>query len=273
MLWRTLTLALALTLAGCSVSTPGDPVRVRLAITTSTYNSGLLQELLPPFEESTGIQVQVIAVGTGQALALGERGEVDLVLVHARRREDAFIEQGHGLDRRDMMWNDFVILGPPGDPAGLRGGEDAVAAMKRLKEEGARFVSRGDDSGTHIRELDLWERAGGVPAGEAFYLEAGQGMGNCLTLADEKEAYILSDRGTYLAFASRLDLEILVDGDPALLNPYGVMLVNPRRYPHVQAAAARKLLDYFTSADAQRRIAAFRVAGETLFYPAAEMRP
>ncbi|MCZ6833568.1 MAG: substrate-binding domain-containing protein [Acidobacteria bacterium] len=273
MLRRNLMLALALALAGCSVSTSDDAVRVRLATTTSTYNSGLLQDLLPPFEESTGIRVQVLAVGTGQALALGERGEVDLVLVHARRREDDFIQQGHGIERRDMMWNDFVILGPTGDPAGLRGGHDAPAALKRLKDAGARFVSRGDDSGTHIRELALWERAGGVPAREAFYLEAGQGMGNCLTLADEKEAYILSDRGTYLAFSSHLDLEVMVDGDPLLHNPYGVMLINPQRYPHVQAVAARKLLDYFTSAAAQRRIEAFRVAGETLFHPAAQMSP
>ena len=273
MLRRNLMLALALALAGCSTFSPDNPPRVRLATTTSTYNSGLLQELLPPFEESTGIRVQVLAVGTGQALALGERGEVDLVLVHARRREDEFIKQGHGMERRDMMWNDFVILGPPQDPAGLRGGKDAPAALASLKDKRARFVSRADDSGTHIRELALWEEAGGVPVGETFYLEAGQGMGNCLTLADEKEAYILADRGTYVAFSSHLDLEVMVEGDPALRNPYGVMLINPRRHPHVQFAAARKLLDYFTSAAVQRRIEEFRVAGEALFHPAAQMSP
>lgn len=273
MRWKNLATILALALAGCSVAPPDDSARVRLATTTSTYNSGLLQELLPPFEKSTGIQVQVLAVGTGQALALGERGEVDIVLVHARLREDAFMKQGHGIHRRDMMWNDFVILGPGADPAGVGGGHDAVAALRRLKEKGALFVSRGDDSGTHIRELALWERAGGVPVNKSFYLEAGQGMGNCLTLADQKEAYILADRGTYLAFLPHLDLEIMVDGDPLLRNPYGVMVVNPRRHPHVQAGAARQLLDYFTSPAAQRRIGEFRVAGEPLFHPVVQTAP
>jgi len=243
-----------------------DLPRVRLATTTSTDNSGLLDDLLEDFKKLHPTDVQVIAVGTGQALALGTRGDADLVLVHAREREDRFMEEGHGLERRDVMWNDFVVLGPPPDPAGIRGSQDVAHALASVREAGARFVSRGDDSGTHIRERALWEAAGGAPCGDA-YLEAGQGMGQCLIMADEKGAYILADRGTYLAFRDKIDLEVMVEGDRRLRNPYGAMVVDPARHEGVNAEGARKLLDYLTSKRGQDRIAAFRVDGEVLFHP------
>jgi tungstate transport system substrate-binding protein len=240
-----------------------------LATTTSTHNSGLLDDLLPPFEEREGIEIQVIPVGTGQALALGERGDADVVLVHAREREDAFVAAGHGVERRDIMWNDFIVAGPRSDPADVRGLRDAAEAFRRIRASRARFVSRGDDSGTHIRELAVWKATGQEPPrGLDHYLEAGQGMGRCLTIAGEKRAYVLADRGTFLAYRSRLELEVLVEGDRLLRNPYGAMLVNPTRHPHVPAVAARKLLDYLTSEEGQRRIGAFRVDGQVLFHPA-----
>jgi len=254
--------------AGCTRD--GAPDRgLRLATTTSTESSGLLAHMLPPFEREEGIEVQVVAVGTGQALELGRRGDADVVLVHARTLEDEFVAQEHGVDRRDVMWNDFVILGPPSDPAGLRGLRDAVEAFRRIRAGGHTFLSRGDDSGTHVRELEIWERAGGVPEGHDVYLEAGQGMGRCLVIADQRRAYVLADRGTFLAFRRTLELEIFVEGDAARLrNPYGMILVNPRAHPHVNADAARALLDYFTSPRGQRRIGAFRVDGRVLFHPA-----
>ncbi len=240
---------------------------VRLATTTSTDNSGLLRYMLEPFEKAEGIEVQVIAVGTGQALELGRRGDADVLLVHARAKEDEFVAQGYGIDRRDVMWNDFVIVGPPEDPAGIRGAATAAEAFEKIRDAKALFVSRGDESGTHVREMSIWKAAGGAPRGAEFYLEAGQGMGKCLLLADEKRAYLLVDRGTYLAFRRKLDLPILVEGDPELRNPYGMMLVNPAKHEHVNVDGARKLLDYFTSPAGQQRIGEFRVDGKQLFHP------
>jgi len=247
--------------------TPEAGRRLTLVTTTSTENSGLLSYLLTPWKKETGIEVRVIAVGTGQALALARRGDADLVLVHARAREEAFLKSGHGLDRRDIMWNDFVIAGPPSDPAALRGLHDAAEAFARIAARKVRFVSRGDDSGTHIRERALWARAGLRPPSGPAYIRAGQGMGPCLTLADQKEAYVLTDRGTFLATEAGKNLEILVEGDPFLRNPYGAMLVNPARHPHVHLQAARRLLDYLTSSAGQARIGAFRVDGQVLFHP------
>jgi tungstate transport system substrate-binding protein len=265
---RSLLFAIAISalVAACGRDTSSEST-VRLATTTSTENSGLLGDLLPPFEKRERIEVRVIAVGTGQALELGRRGDVDLVLVHARKLEDEFVASGHGIDRRDVMWNDFAIAGPPADPAGIRGLGRAAEALRRIREAEQPFVSRGDNSGTHVRELSLWERAGGAPKGRDFYLEAGQGMGKCLLIADEKRGYILVDRGTYLAFRRKLDLEILVEGDPLLHNPYGMILVNPKRHPHVNAAGAKRLLDYITSPEGQQRIGAFRASGQLLFHP------
>jgi tungstate transport system substrate-binding protein len=258
-----LVLALALFTACCGES---DTPRVRLATTTSTYDSGLLDFILTPFEEREGIKVQCIAVGTGKALALASRGDADILLVHARAREDEFVAKGDGIDRRDIMWNDFVILGPGEDPAGIKGVTGAADALKRIAAAKAKFVSRGDDSGTHTRERDLWVVAGIEPEWPE-YKEAGQGMGHCLTIAHETRAYVLADRGTYLAFAKKVDLEVMCEGDPALRNPYGAILVNPEKHPHVNAEVARKLLDYLTSPEGQAKIGAFRLGGKALFHP------
>jgi len=242
--------------------------RLRLATTTSTANSGLLEWLLPPFEAESGLDVEVIPVGTGQALALGEKGDCDVVLVHARKREDEFVAAGHGIDRRDVMWNDFVILGPPDDPAGVRGAEDPARALVQVLERGAIFVSRGDDSGTHILEKDLWKQAGFDPMKhEPAYWRAGQGMGPCLEMADQKRAYVLSDRGTFLAYEAKLDLEVLVEGAAVLRNPYGVIRVNPERHPHVKADGARRFVEWITSPEGQARIGSFQVGGKPLFFP------
>jgi len=236
---------------------------LRLATTTSTRDSGLLEFLLPPFEKKEKIEVQVIAVGTGQALALGKRGDADLVLVHARTLEDKFVAEGYGTDRRDVMYNDFVVLGPPADPAGIKG-KGVVEAFRMIAEKGATFISRGDKSGTHVRELQIWKEAGGVPEGKDFYLEAGQGMGQCLTIAAEKRAYLLSDRGTWLAFKSKGGLEVLVQGDKILLNPYGVILPTHEK---ANRELGRKLLEYFVSPEGQKRIGEFKIDGEQLFHP------
>ncbi len=264
-----LTLALlAAGLMACGENGDSAAERVRLATTTSTENSGLLDHLLPSFEEATGLRVDVIAVGTGQALANAERGDADLILVHAREREDAFVTAGHGIDRRDMMWNDFVIVGPPDDPAGIHGETNAALALPRIADSGNVFVSRGDDSGTHIRELALWEATHSYP--RDGYLEAGQGMGACLVIAHEKRGYTLTDRGTFLAFRDRLDLVVHVEGDVRLRNPYGAILVNPEKHEHVNADGARKLIDYLTSDEGQAAIGGFRVGDEVLFHPARE---
>ena len=253
-----------LTMLACGDSPPG---RVRLVTTTSTNDSGLGAWLFEPFQQQTGIEVQVVAVGTGQALELGRRGDADLLLVHARDLEDEFVAQGLGVDRRDLMWNDFVVAGPAADPAGVRGLPDAAEAFAKIKEAGAPFVSRGDESGTHVRERALWERAGGHAFDTATYLEAGQGMGACLMLADQRQAYILADRGTWIAFAPKVDLQVLVEGDPALRNPYGLILVNPDKLPGVHADAARALRDWLVSPTGQARIGAFQVEGQVLFHP------
>jgi tungstate transport system substrate-binding protein len=198
---------------------------------------------------------------------LAERGDADLLLVHARKREDAFVEKGFGIDRRDVMWNDFVICGPASDPAGIRGMTDAAKAFAQIAEKGSPFVSRGDDSGTNIRELAVWKRAAVDPEGKDYYHKAGQGMGPCLTMASQRQAYILTDRGTFLAVQAGKDLEVLVEGDDALRNPYGAILVNPKKHPHVRIEPARKLLDFLTSPAGQERIGAFRKNGKVLFHP------
>lgn len=230
-----------------------------LATTTSTEDSGLLDYILPDFEEKTGIAVEVVAVGTGQALALGESGDADVLLVHARAREDAFMEAGHGSRREDVMYNDFVIVGPPDDPAGIEGMEDATAAFTAIAEAQAPFVSRGDDSGTHTKEKAIWEAAGIQPEGE-WYISAGQGMGAVLTMADELQAYTLSDRATYLARTLEgIDLIIMVEGDPILFNPYGVIAVNPDKGDHIKAAEATQFIDWLISLPTQELIAGYGV--------------
>lgn len=240
--------------------------RLRIATTTSTDNTGLLGVIDKVYTEKTGVPVDVIAVGTGKALRLGEQGDVDLVLVHAPEWELAFVKAGHGVDRQAVMHNDFVVLGPPDDPANLRRVDNPAAAFRSIAEREATFVSRGDQSGTHKKELALWQQAGVTPQGK-WYLEVGQGMGAVLQIANDKLAYTLSDRGTYLAYKGRIDLIIVFEGDPALYNPYHVIAVNPERHPHVNYQAARAYIDFITSAEAQRLIGDFRVDGKVLFVP------
>jgi tungstate transport system substrate-binding protein len=248
----------------------GGPV-LRLATTTSTDNSGLLAVLLPPFEKSTGIQVHVIAVGTGKALRLAREGDVDVVLVHARKAEDALVADGYGVNRRDVMYNDFIIVGPESDPAGIRGMTDVVAALAKIRSSGSLFVSRADDSGTNKKELQLWEDAQLKPAGD-WYREAGQGMGKVLQMSGELGAYTLTDRGTWLAMQSKLPLGELVSGDPRLFNPYGVIAVNPDRYRDIGYRDAMRLIAWLTSVEGQKIIEDFKINNQPLFIPTA-VRP
>jgi tungstate transport system substrate-binding protein len=241
-------------------------IRLKLATTTSTENSGLLDFLLPHFEAAYGIAVDVLAVGTGQALRLGERGDVDVVLVHAPQAEKDFMKAGYGVNRRRIMHNDFVLLGPKEDPAGIAGLGDGALALKGIAEKGAPFASRGDESGTHKREKSLWKKAGGAPPA-GTYMETGQGMGATLLIAHEKRAYVLADRGTFLAFQGKIELPVLVEGDPALLNPYSVIAVNPARHGHVRYVEAMTFIGWLTSPKAQKRIGEFRKGGEILFHP------
>jgi tungstate transport system substrate-binding protein len=261
-LWRLLA---ALAVAATGPAAGAAEARLRLATTTSTENSGLLGHLLPRFEKSCGCKVDVIAVGTGKALKLGERGDVDVVLVHARRLEDKFVAEGFGVDRRDVMYNDFVVLGPAADPAGVKGAGDAAQALARIAKAGAPFVSRGDQSGTHEKEQELWRLAGGVPQAK-WYLEAGQGMSEVISMALERSAYTLADRATFQAHPGRAGLAVLSQGDPALFNPYGVIAVNPERHPAVAAALARRFMDFLTGPEGRRAIVDFQVAGQQLFF-------
>lgn len=252
-----------LSLPGCG----GEAERMKLAVTTSTENSGLLSVLLPPFEREHGIRVDVIAVGTGKALRLGENGDVDAVLVHSREAEEVFVGKGFGVSRHDVMYNDFVIAGPSLDPAGIGSVSTAASALRKISETESTFVSRGDDSGTHIKERRLWKLAGVNPSGN-WYLESGQGMGPTLAMAQEKHAYCLVDRGTYIAYSEgKIDLEILCEGDAELRNPYGIIAVNPARHPHVKYEHAAALIRWVTSEEGQSIIAGFRKNGQTLFHP------
>jgi len=245
-----------------------SPVHLKLATTTSTENSGLLGVLLTPFEEKFGIKVDVIAVGTGQAIKLGENGDVDMILVHARAAEDKFIEEGYGVNRRDVMFNDFIILGPSNDPAEIRSESNVTLALKRISDRKVYFVSRGDDSGTHKKEKILWQNTKTSPEGE-WYMEIGQGMGATLQVANERQAYVLCDRGTFLAYKDKIDLIILSEGDPLLFNPYGIMAVNPARYPHVKYIEAMQLIAWVTSVEGQKIIGEYKKEGEILFHPMA----
>ncbi len=260
--------ARALLLAGLSLAAMSAIAveDIRLATTTSTENSGLLKFLLPKFEAGYGAKVRVISVGTGQAIKLGENGDADVVLVHARPAEDKFVVHGYGVNRRDVMYNDFVLVGPRQDPAAVRGMKDVVAAMRKISASGAKFISRGDDSGTHQMEIGYWKNAGITPRG-AWYMSAGQGMGQVLTIAAELRAYTLTDRATYGAYRSRLGLEILVADDPRMFNPYGIIAVNPARHPDVNYAGAMALIEWITSLQGQTAIAEFKVNGEQLFFP------
>lgn len=242
---------------------------ITVASTTSTEQSGLFKHLLPKFTEKTGIEVRVVAVGTGQALKLGENGDADVVFVHDTKSEQKFVDAGFGVDRRPVMYNDFVVVGPAKDPAGVKGGQDVVKALARIAEAKAPFASRGDDSGTHKAEKRLWQAAG-VQPGSDWYRETGSGMGPTLNTAAGMGAYALTDRGTWLNFKNRQDLEIVVEGDRRLANPYGVMLVNPARHAHVKEADGRAFIDWLTAAEGQDAIASYTINGEQLFFPDAK---
>ena len=253
-----------------------EPQVLRLATTTSTADSGLLDAILPDFEAAYNARVDVVAVGTGQAIEIGQAGDADVILVHARAREDAFVEEGSGLARYDVMYNDFIIVGPADDPAGVQGMTSAAEALAAIAAAEAPFASRGDDSGTHTKELSLWEAAGVTPEGD-WYNSLGQGMGETLTFANESEAYTLTDRGTYLSMSSTLpNLAIMVGGDSiadnadsALLNPYGVIPVNPELSANINAELAQQFVDWLISPEVQEQIGQYGVEqfGQPLFYP------
>ena len=250
--------------------------RLKLSTTTSTENSGLLYELLPPFEKQFNVKVDVISVGTGKALELGKNGDADVVLVHARNLEDQFVADGYGVNRRDVMHNDFVIIGPSADPAGIGKTKTAAEALNMIAKKKSPFVSRGDKSGTHNKELFLWQAAKVKPSG-IWYIESGRGMGEVLIMAHEKGAYILTDRGTYLAFQKegKINLPILFEGDQILFNPYGIIAVNPDRYPQVNYIMAMALIGWVTSQGGQKIIESYGTVkyGAPLFYPDAITSP
>ena len=242
---------------------------IRLSTTTSTENSGLLQYLLPSFEARTGKRVHVISVGTGKALEMAKNGDVDVTLVHARPSEDKFIAEGHGVNRRDVMYNDFILVGPPSDPAGIKGGKDVLKAMKKIVDSRAKFISRGDNSGTDQMEKAYWKDVGARPEGSA-YVSAGLGMGEVLNMAAEMQAYTLTDRATYGAYKAKTGLAIGVEGDPRMFNPYGIIAVNPARHPRVNYKGAMQLIEWITSNEGQARIAGFKMDGQQLFLPSAK---
>jgi tungstate transport system substrate-binding protein len=240
-----------------------------VASTTSTQDSGLFGHILPLFKAKTGIDVKVIALGTGQALDTARRGDADVVFVHAKAQEEKFLAEGFGVKRYPVMYNDFVLIGPKSDPAGIKGSKDIVAALETIKEKQLPFISRGDKSGTHIAELNLWQVAGiDIAAAKGpWYKEIGQGMGAALNTASAADAYVLSDRGTWLSFKNKGDLVIAVEGDKRLFNQYGVMLVNPEKHPSVKTALGQQFIDWLVSPDGQRAIADYKINGEQLFYP------
>jgi tungstate transport system substrate-binding protein len=240
-----------------------------VASTTSTQDSGLFGYLLPLFKAKTGIDVKVVAQGTGQALDTARRGDADVVFVHARSAEEKFLAEGFGVKRYPVMYNDFVLIGPRSDPAGIKGTKDIVAALKTIRSKGIAFISRGDRSGTHIAELNLWKVAGIDIAADRgpWYKEIGQGMGAALNMASAANAYVLSDRGTWLAFKNKGDLVIEVEGDKRLFNQYGVMLVNPQKHPTVKKELGQQFVDWLISPEGQRDIASYQINGEQLFYP------
>jgi tungstate transport system substrate-binding protein len=243
-----------------------------VASTTSTQDSGLFEYLLPIFQQKTGIAVKVIAQGTGQALDTGRRGDADVVFVHAKSAEEKFLAEGQGVKRNPVMYNDFVLIGPKGDPAGIKG-NDIAAALKSIKEKQAPFVSRGDRSGTHIAELALWNRDAGIDIDKdkgGWYKSIGQGMGAALNMASASNAYVLSDRGTWLSFKNKGDLQILVEGDKRLFNQYGVILVNPEKHPTVKKDLGQEFIDWLLSPEGQKAIANYKINGEQLFYPNAD---
>ncbi|MFN8757488.1 MAG: substrate-binding domain-containing protein [Tagaea sp.] len=242
---------------------------ITVASTTSTDQSGLFGHLLPRFQAATGIAVRIVALGTGQALDVGRRGDADVVFVHDKPAEDRFVAEGFGVERIQVMYNDFLVIGPKADPARIKDLKDVTEAFRRVQRAGAPFVSRGDRSGTHAAELRYWQEAGVQPAG-AWYREVGQGMGPALNTAAAMNAYILADRATWLNFRNRADLDVLVQGDERLFNQYGVILVNPQRHAHVRVEMGRTFIAWLVGPDGQRAIADYKIGGEQLFFPNAQ---
>jgi tungstate transport system substrate-binding protein len=242
---------------------------ITVASTTSTEQSGLFKHMLPAFQKKTGIEVRVVALGTGQALDMARRGDADVVFVHAKSAEEKFIAEGHGVKRLPVMYNDFVLIGPKSDPAKVAGGKDITAALKKIKDGSAAFVSRGDRSGTHMAELALWKQSGIDIAADKgpWYRDTGQGMGPALNSASSMNGYILSDRATWLAFKNRGDLTIVVEGDKRLFNQYGVILVNPEKHKHVKKEQAQAFIDWVVSPEGQKSIADYKIGSDQLFFP------
>ena len=267
-----LSLPLSLGLLSQSVRAQAPADSIVMASTTSTEQSGLFGYLLPKMSEATGVTVKVVAVGTGQALDMARRGDADIVFVHDPKAEQKFVDEGNGVNRREVMYNDFVIVGPKSDPAGIKDMKSTAGALAKLAGAGAPFISRGDKSGTHGAELRLWQAAGVKPpaSGTGWYQESGSGMGPTLNIASAKNGYTLTDRGTWLNFKIRGDLVLLVQGDPVLFNQYAVMLINPQKHPHVKQAPAKKVADWLVSADGQKTIAGYKLNGEQLFFPNAK---
>src|SRR5216684_1632334 len=259
-------------IAGCAPAVAQDR-SILVASTTSTQDSGLFGYLLPIFKAKTGIEVKVIAQGTGQALDTARRGDADVVFVHAKSQEEKFLAEGYGVKRFDVMYNDFVLIGPNSDPAGVKG-KDIETALKTIQAKSAPFVSRGDKSGTHSAELALWKQAGiDITASKgSWYREIGQGMGAALNTAGAMNAYVLSDRGTWISFKNRGDLEIVVEGDKRLFNQYGVMLVNPEKYSSVKKEPGQAFVDWLVSAEGQAAIAGYKIDGQQLFFPNAQKK-
>jgi tungstate transport system substrate-binding protein len=265
------TLLAAITLGAFALAAPAlaQEKSIVVSSTTSTQDSGLFGHILPLFKAKTGIEVKVVSQGTGQALDTGRRGDADVVFVHAKSAEQKFLDEGFSLKRYPVMYNDFVLIGPKGDPAGIKGSKDIVAALKTIKDKSAPFISRGDKSGTHVAELALWKVAGiDIEADKgAWYKSIGQGMGAALNTASASNAYVLTDRGTWLSFKNRGELAIAVEGDKRLFNQYGVMLVNPAKHPNVKKELGQQFIDWLVSAEGQKAIADYKINGEQLFYP------
>ena len=252
-----------------SVPAHAQPKFITVASTTSTEQSGLFKHLLPLFERKTGIQVRVVALGTGQSLDMGRRGDADIVFVHARPLEEKFVADGYGVQRFEVMYNDFILVGPKSDPAKVAGSRDIVAALQKVRAAQAPFASRGDRSGTHFAELELWKAAGIDFARDKgpWYRDTGSGMGPTLNTAAGMNAYALTDRGTWLSFKNRIDLAILVEGDQRLFNQYGVILVHPARHPHVKKEMGQAFIDWLISPEGQKAIGDYKIGGEQLFFP------
>lgn len=260
--------ALAVVFVMCAVLAVQAEEKIRLAVTTSFDNSGLAEHILPVFKKKTGISVEMVVVGTGQALKLGTRGDVDAVLVHAKQTELKYVADGHAADRVEVMYNDFIIVGPAADPAKIRGLAKVGDALRKIKDTQKTFLSRGDDSGTHKKELSLWKAAGlATKSFGDWYRNTGSGMGATLNTAASLNSYVMVDRGTWLSFKNKQSLELLIQGDPPLFNQYGYLLVNPKRHPHVRIKAAKVLRDWLISREGQSRIGSYRVQDQQLFIP------